>query len=163
MSTCYAMPSLVVSNSVACQAPLSMGILQARILEWVVMPSSRGSSQTRNWTQVSGITGGFFTNWATMEAEEYWSGKLFQRIFPTQELNWGLLHWRQILYKQSYQGSPYMSIGIMYIFSNDIKIRTLVFKVIYRFLFSTFTFESISSAMPCVSLYRWHLFTWFFS
>ena len=27
---------------VACQAPLSMGILQARILEWVAMPSSRG-------------------------------------------------------------------------------------------------------------------------
>ena len=30
--------------TVAHQAPLSMGILQARILEWVVMPSSRGSS-----------------------------------------------------------------------------------------------------------------------
>ena len=31
--------------TVACQAPLSMGILQARVLEWVAMPSSRGSSQ----------------------------------------------------------------------------------------------------------------------
>ena len=31
--------------TMACQAPLSMGILQARILEWVAMPSSRGSSQ----------------------------------------------------------------------------------------------------------------------
>ena len=30
------------------QAPLSMGILQARILEWVAMPSSRGSSQSRD-------------------------------------------------------------------------------------------------------------------
>ena len=30
--------------TVSCQAPLSMGILQARILEWVAMPSSRGSS-----------------------------------------------------------------------------------------------------------------------
>ena len=30
---------------VACWAPLSMGILQTRILEWVAMPSSRGSSQ----------------------------------------------------------------------------------------------------------------------
>ena len=29
-------------------APLSMGILQARILEWVAMPSSRGSSQPRD-------------------------------------------------------------------------------------------------------------------
>ena len=34
--------------TVAHQAPLSMGILQARILEWVAMPSSRGSSQPRD-------------------------------------------------------------------------------------------------------------------
>ena len=39
------------------------GILQARILEWV--PFSRGYSQSRDWTQVSCITGRFFTNWAT--------------------------------------------------------------------------------------------------
>ena len=31
------------------------GILQARILEWVVVPFSRGSSQPRDWTQVSRI------------------------------------------------------------------------------------------------------------
>ena len=37
------------------------GILQARILEWVAMPSSRESSQPRDWTRVSCIAGGFFT------------------------------------------------------------------------------------------------------
>ena len=36
--------------TLACQASLSMGILQARILEWVVMPSSKGSSQPRDRT-----------------------------------------------------------------------------------------------------------------
>ena len=36
------------------------GILQARILEWVAFPFSRGSSQPRDWTQVSRIAGGFF-------------------------------------------------------------------------------------------------------
>ena len=41
------------------------GILQARILEWVTFPSSRGSSQSRDQTQV------FL---ATREAQEYWSG-----------------------------------------------------------------------------------------
>ena len=46
--------------TVARQAPLSMGILQARILEWFAMPSSRGSFQPRDWTQVSHIVGGFF-------------------------------------------------------------------------------------------------------
>ena len=38
------------------------GILQARILEWVAVPFSRESSQPRDWTQVSHIAGGFFTN-----------------------------------------------------------------------------------------------------
>ena len=37
------------------------GVFQARILEWVAMPSSRGSSQIRDQTQVSRIAGGFFT------------------------------------------------------------------------------------------------------
>ena len=37
---------------IACQAPLSMGILQERILEWVAMPSSRGSSWPRDSTHV---------------------------------------------------------------------------------------------------------------
>ena len=39
------------------------GILQARILEWVAVPFSRGSSQRRYQTQVSHIAGGFFTTW----------------------------------------------------------------------------------------------------
>ena len=39
-------------------------ILQARILEWVAFPFSRGSSQARDQTQVSCIAGRFFTNWA---------------------------------------------------------------------------------------------------
>ena len=38
------------------------GILQARILEWVAFPFSRGSSQTRDRIQVSHIAGGFLTS-----------------------------------------------------------------------------------------------------
>ena len=45
------------------------GILQARILEWVAMPSSRGSSQPRDQTQVSWVAGGFFTVWATKKVK----------------------------------------------------------------------------------------------
>ena len=44
------------------------GILQAKILEWVAIPFSRGSSQPRSQTQVSHLAGGFFTSWATREA-----------------------------------------------------------------------------------------------
>ena len=50
------------------------GILQARILEWVAFPFSRGSSQPWDQTQVFRIAGEFFTSWATKEAQEYWSG-----------------------------------------------------------------------------------------
>ena len=44
------------------------GILQARILDWVAFPFSRGSSQPRDWTQVPHITGRCFTSWAPREA-----------------------------------------------------------------------------------------------
>ena len=41
--------------------PSVHGIPQARLLEWVAVPFSRGSSQPRDQTQVSCIAGGFFT------------------------------------------------------------------------------------------------------
>ena len=42
-------------------------IFQARILEWVVIPFSKGSSQIRDQTRVSCIAGRFLTVWATRE------------------------------------------------------------------------------------------------
>ena len=47
------------------------GILQARIMEWVAIPFSRGSSQPRDQTQVSHMAGRFFIIWATREALQY--------------------------------------------------------------------------------------------
>ena len=67
---------------------LSMGILQSRILKWVVMPSSRGSSQLRDLTQVSCILGRFFTIWATRKAQELeWITYSFSRG-SSQPRNW---------------------------------------------------------------------------
>ena len=45
--------------------------LQARIPEPVAIPFSGESSQPRDWTQVSYIAGGFFTSWATREAQDF--------------------------------------------------------------------------------------------
>ena len=58
---------LTLCDPMDCSLPRSSlhGILQARILEWIVMLSSRGSSWPRDWTPVSCIAGGFFTHWAT--------------------------------------------------------------------------------------------------
>ena len=47
------------------------GILQARILEWVTIPFSRGSSWPRDRTQVSCTAAGFLTIWATWEAHSF--------------------------------------------------------------------------------------------
>ena len=61
---------LTLCNPMDCIPPVSSvhGILQAKILEWVAMLSSRGSSQPRDQTQVFCIAGRFFTVWTTREA-----------------------------------------------------------------------------------------------
>ena len=56
------------------------GILQAKILEWVAIPFSRGSSWPRNQTQVSGIGGRFLTVWAP--------GKPLGKGRPSPVLQW---------------------------------------------------------------------------
>ena len=54
-----------------------LGILQARILEWVAIPFSRGSSQPRDQIQVSPIAGRFFTFWATISPLR---GEIYKKI-----------------------------------------------------------------------------------
>ena len=61
------------SHSIVSNSSQPHGILQARILEWVAFPFSRGSSQPRDQTQVSRIAIILFTSWATRKAQ----GKTF--------------------------------------------------------------------------------------
>ena len=80
------------------------GLLQTKILEWAAFPFSRGSFEPRSPTLEANC----------LLAEPQGKPKnigvgslsLLQLIFPTQELNWGLLHSRQILYQPSYEESP---------------------------------------------------------
>ena len=60
----------ILCNPMDCRPPGSSvhGVLQARILEWVAIPFSRGSSWPRNRTQLSCIAGRCFTVWVTREA-----------------------------------------------------------------------------------------------
>ena len=81
----------------------SMGFSRPEYWSGLPSPSPGGSSQPKDWTQVSCIAGGFFTNWATREAQEYCNGlsNSPQKIFLTQGSNpplLCLLHFRQILY-----------------------------------------------------------------
>ena len=68
-----AQSSPTLCDPIDCSPPGSSvhGILEARILEWVAVPSSRGSSQPWDQTRVSRITGRFFSIWAPKEALLY--------------------------------------------------------------------------------------------
>ena len=61
MHTCVCVQLFTAPWTAARQAPLSVGILQARILEWAAIPFSRGFSQPRDPPWVSCISGRFFT------------------------------------------------------------------------------------------------------
>ena len=70
------------------------GIFQAKIMEWVAIPFSRGSSPPRDQTRVSCIIGRFFTIWATREMSEgeeteKGSGKIFEEIMAENFPNMG--------------------------------------------------------------------------
>ena len=75
MLSCFSHIWLFVTLwTVAHQAPLSMGILQARILEWVVIPFSPDLPDPGIKPESpasTALTGRFFTHWATWEALLY--------------------------------------------------------------------------------------------
>ena len=90
------------------------GILQARILEQVAFPFSRGLPNPGIEPRSSALQVDSLP--AEPQGKPKYTGvgslSLLQRIFLTQELNWGLLHCRWMLYQLSYQGSPHMVIQI---------------------------------------------------
>ena len=75
----------VISWTIARQAPTEHGILQEKILEWVAMPISRGSSQPRDQTQVSCTAGRVFTILATREVSEPHALLWNSGFFPTSD------------------------------------------------------------------------------
>ena len=93
------------------------GILQARILEWVAIPFSGGSSWPRDWIQVSCLTGRFFTIWARYS-------RLF--LYPACPLLWKqpfLQRFPVLLIRYEY-----LSVGCAYCYLNVIASR-FVFSV----------------------------------
>ena len=98
-----------------------LGILQPRILEWVAFPLSRGSSQSRDRTQVSHITGRFFTNWTTREAHHwevkcvssslkpYWVCNCFDHWITAEIILWDF--WGQALSKL--EGSIFFPLALL--------------------------------------------------
>ena len=100
-----------------------MGILQARMLEWIAMPFSRGSSQCRDRTQVSHTAGGFFTIWATREAHcQHGISKVSEPItaFFCEILKWNPVLQAQldyVIYTQSFAFTPISSLQSPLVFA----------------------------------------------
>ena len=81
-------------------------VLQTRILEWVAFPFSRGSPNPGMDPRSPALQADSLPAKPWGKPKKTGVGSLFllQRIFLAQELNWGLLHCRQILYQPSYLG-----------------------------------------------------------
>ena len=78
----------VVSDSETCQATLSMRFSQTRILEWVAISFSKGSSQSKDWTCVSCTGRQFLYNWATREAPVKYYSVIKWNELPSHEKTW---------------------------------------------------------------------------
>ena len=85
------------------------GISQARMLERVAIPFSRGSSQPRDWTQVPCISGRFFTIWAIREAQKWkWKSLSCVWLFAAHGL---YIQSMEFSRKEYWSGWPFPSPG----------------------------------------------------
>ena len=77
-------------NPIECSPPDSSvnGISQARILEWVAISFSWGSSQPRNWTHISCIVRWILYHWATWEAPNLKASKDSPKSCLTLSISW---------------------------------------------------------------------------
>ena len=104
-------------DPMGCSPPVScaMGILQARLLEWVAMPSSRGSSNPGIKPRSPASQADSLSTEPPGKPKNTGVGSLslLQGIFLTQESNWGLLHCRQILY---WLRKPFLLFTVWFIF-----------------------------------------------
>ena len=108
-----------------------MGILQARILEWVAMPSSRGYSQPRDQTQILQMQNlhcrqilYHLSHQGSSRILE-WAAYPFSRGTSWVRNRTGLLHCRWILYQLSYPGSPGIRLYMAEISSKCLRFHNL--------------------------------------
>ena len=107
----------VTLSTVVHQAPLFMGVLQVRLLERGAMPSSRGSSQPGHGARSPAVWADSLPSEPPGKPKNTGVGSLslLQGIFLSQELNWGLLNCRRILYQLSYPGKPICMLRIIWV------------------------------------------------
>ena len=124
MHVLVAQSRLTLCNLTDCSPPgfSAHGILQTRILEWIAIPFSRGSSQPRDRTLISFIAGRFFTLWAIGKSRYYQlqtgsSKEYCQRqqqghlLLPLRRLNPVLL--QLLTFNTSWRSSGWMRCSVL--------------------------------------------------
>ena len=121
----------ILCNAMDCSPPGSSvhGDSPGKNTEWVAMPSSRGSSQPRDWTQVSRIAGRFLIVWATRKPMNTGMGSLFflQGIFPNPGIKPGSPALQADPLSAELQGKPRNLIGNLKVnlFKNELIICSM--------------------------------------
>ena len=146
-------------NSMDCSLPgFSVhGILQATILEWLAIPFSRGSSQTRDWTQVSCITGGSITSWTTTEAMDMNMGKLWKMV-RDREAQRAAAH--GVTKDQTRLGDWMMTTTSYWtnLISNSIAVITFI---VGYFMWMFNIFQKLKNVMSILNIINWKYFNIF--
>ena len=124
-------------NPMDCSLPSSSvhGTSQARILEWFVISSSRGSSQCRDWTCVSCITGRCFITKPPGIVKWYFSIS----IFPSTFINW------KSSIRKSYPFFLISSFNQLFIY---ITINSWIWAFFYRLQFITVIIYFFAQVIP---------------
>ena len=107
--SCSVISNSLLPHELAHQAPLSLGIFQVRILEWVAMPPSRDLPNPGMDPRSPALQVDSLLSEPPGKSNNIGEGRqsLLQENFLTKELSQGLLHCRWILYQLSYPGSPF--------------------------------------------------------
>ena len=129
----------------------SLGILQARILEWVAYPFSTESSQPRNRTRVSFIAGRFFANWAMRESPA--GSREPKRQIDTAPSSPGLIC-RQMQNSQNANNESKV-VRILKSFPSPSGMNLNLWKQTYKLIFKIcFEKESLSYLLLSISFFR---------
>ena len=126
------------------------GILQARMLKWLAFPFTRGSSQPTNEPRSPTLQADCLLTELSRKPKNTRVGglSLLQGIFPTQELNPGLQHCRQVLYRLSYVGIQQWQLPKYHAFHINVlhgqRIKTLYLINLHLFIcLSTYTCKGL--------------------
>ncbi|KAB0364507.1 hypothetical protein FD754_008663 [Muntiacus muntjak] len=138
---CTSVSVSALCDPVDCSPPGSSvhGIPQARLLQWVAVPSSRGSSQSRDQTHTSCITGGFFTAEAGQTSAAESGPKEWPWHAPLSPTPCSLQLVLCVLFPSSFYDIPHLQLLYIYDISHfELLIKTTAWLSSYSIVYESY-------------------------